>query len=379
MDDAPPATVYADGMKAALLADGLWINEEASTVRFYAVGLTDEQVRVVPVTPIGCQRPRLSLITERLYFRSSKVSWWRRTPRRLAEQLRELEVDLLHAMDGSIYPLARMLGAALEVPVICSCWSTAELARIALAGHDVSTVFVLPTPALAQRGRELLGEKTTIELVRPGVLGGSEEVAEPLADPESALCCLVIGDGKVDVDYLSLLRGVTMVRSRLPQLQLLLYAMGGDHHRLWQAASKLDLLGHVNLVDSAPQTRQLLVQADVLMVPQPLGAVRTVVLEAMAAKRPVIAAVDPMLDYLLEGKTARLIAEATADRWAEHFDQLVSMPRAFRSLGQSAAAYVKEHHQASRCVEQLLKIYRQATGEPLQFATPPDESDESES
>ncbi len=365
-------------MKAALLADGAWINEEANTFRYLAVGLTDEQVHVVPVTPVGVERPRLSLITERVFYRSPKVNWWRRAPRRLAEQLRERQVDLVHAMDGSIYPLARVLGSQLGVPVVCSCWSSAELIRIGSQGHDVSTVFILPTPALARRARELLGERTTIEQVHPGVLGVSDEPAEPLTDPAEALCCLVIGDGKVDVDYLALLRGVTMVRSRMPQLQLLLYAMGGDHHRLWQAASRLDLLGHVSLVDSAPQTRQLLVQADALMVPQPLGAVRTVVLEAMATKRPVIAATDPALDYLLEGKTARLLAEPTADRWADYLAQLVEMPRAFRSLGQSAAEYVTGHHQASACVGRILDIYRQGTGEPLPFENP-DESASGES
>ncbi len=360
-----------------MLADGDWINEEANIVRFSAVGLSDEQVQVVPVTPVGCERPQLSLITERVHFASPRVNWWRRTPRRLANQMRKMDIDLVHAMHGGIYPLALYVASALGLPVVCSCWSSAELLKIAAQGHDVSTVFVLPTPPLMQRARQLLGDRTTLELVRPGVLGTSEEIAEPLVDPEVSLCCLVVGDGRADVDYTALLRGVSLVRTRMPQLQLLLYTLERDHHRVWQAALKLNLLNHVNLVDSSPQTRELLVQSDVVLVPQPLGAVRTVVLEAMAARRPVLASADPMLDYLLEGKTARLIAEATADRWADHFGQLVSMPRAFRSLGQSAEAYVKQHHQASHCVEQLIEIYRQASGEPLPFdATPGNASEE---
>lgn len=354
-------------MKVALLSGNAWITEEANMVRYLAVGLIDEQVRLVPVTPFGCARPTLSSITERVHYGSARVTWWRRTPGRVAHTLRGAEVELLHALDPSVYPLAAYLSRQIGIPLICSCWSASDVVSIARARPDAATVFLLPSEPLALRARQLLGERTTIELVRPGVMSPGSQATEALAEPAEALCCLMVSDGRVDVDCMALLRGVTMVRSRLPHIQIMLYAMGGQYQRLWQAAGKLDLLGHISLVDAEPETRELLVQADAVLVPQPLGAVRTIVLEAMAAQRPVIAAADGMVDHLLEGRTARLIAEPTADRWADYLQQLASMPRAFRSLGQAAAAHVKQQYAVSASVERHVKVYRQVTGEPLAF------------
>lgn len=357
-------------MKAALFANPLWLNRESTTLRRLVVGLVGEQVRVwqvVPTEAAGVVESGGLTAQVVTYTDSSWRAVRNHRLRRLAATLRPLDLDVLHAMDGSMHEPVKALGASLNVPVVCSCWSRAAVER-ARHGGDGPVVITAPTPALVELLRSRLGGSAAAMLLRPGVYGADEDVAAPLQKPRESLSCLVIGDGRADAHYQSLMDGMAQVRDRLTQALYFLYAARGDPHRLWQAANRLDLLNQVTMVPHQSGTRQLLVQADVVIVPQPLGVVRSLVLEAMAAARPVIACRDAMLDYLIDQRTAVLLDQPAPADWARVLLHLVAEPAAYQDLGRSARQYVREHHSASAFIEQVLAAYRKVAPQPLPFS-----------
>jgi hypothetical protein len=356
-------------MKVALMASPAWVSREASNMRRLIVGLTNEQVRVVPVVGQADGERYLSLVTDHVAYEPAIWSWMDRFyAGRLAEQLRGQEVDLVHVLDGKAAPLGSAVSHKLGVPVVCSCWSTGDLTRHKAGRSHEPAAYLVPTEPLASLARQQLGPAPQIELVRPGVFVPSDIDTSSLAEPGSSLCCLVILEGAADEHFSVLLEAVASLRQTMPQLMLFLYAPNTNPRRFWQAARRLDLLDQVNLVGSEPGTRQLLVQVDLVLRPQPTGRVYGIGLEAMGAGCPVIGVADPIIDYLIDGQTARILDQPTADRWARELARAVDQPESLRRIGQAARAHIQQNHTVSQYVSGILHVYRSVSGAPLPFS-----------
>ena len=365
---------YNGGMKVALITDPMWLMREMTTLRRLAVGLVGESVRVVRVVPRWWAElgDNLSMTGDVVLYPGSGWGWLRDWQvRQLAEPLRKLEVDVLHVLDASLQRVGLSIGAELGVPVVCSVWSRtgAESLR-PQQPEGPAAAYIAATETLAERCREKLGEAARLRTVAPGVYssGGGKGAPPPLSGVERTLSCVVVGDGRADAYYQALLEGMAKVRPHLPQAMYFFYTVSTDQHRLWQTAERLGLLDQVSLVPFEPGSRDLMVQADVMIQPQLSGYVRTLVLEAMAEGRPIISAADPILDFLTDGRTARLMHEPTAEDWAELLGQLARDPQRYVRLGQAAREYVREHHSATAFLEGVLETYRQVvTPEPIPF------------
>ncbi|MBI1368880.1 MAG: glycosyltransferase [Planctomycetes bacterium] len=350
-------------MKVALVADPLWLMQELTTLRRLVVGLVDEQVGVVRVLPEWYSEPEemQSMAGDRLWYGGSRWRFWRDLQlTRVALTMKDIDLDLIHVMDGSLQTVGRRMAATLEVPLVVSVWSKAEAQMLKPHADGPPTAYLAATPALVEACRTSLGQSASIDLVPVGIYMSDIERG-PLSDPTHALSCLVVGDGRADGHYQSLLEGMAKVRDQFEQAMYFFYTVASDQHLLWKAAEKLGLLEQVSIVPFEPGSRALLVQADAVIQPQPLGSVRSLVLEAMAAGRPVISIDDPYLDYLHKGECARLLTKPTADDWAACLLELVREPGRMIDMGRAAREYVQTHHPASKFVTGTLQRYRQMT------------------
>jgi hypothetical protein len=358
-------------MKVALISDPLWLMQELTTLRRMVVGLVDEMVRVVRVVPQWVeQREDVQTMTcQQIVYGGARWRWLRDVQlRRAAAQLREMEVDVLHVMDGSLQAAGTRLGAIIEAPVVCSVWSSAEAAALRTHPQGLPAAYMAATPSLLEAVQRRVGPHAQTVLAPPGVYSSDASQHKPLEDPKGTLSCVVVGDGRADVHYLALLQGMAKASRKLPQLMYFFYTVSTDQHQLWQAAEKLDLLEQMTVVPFDPGSRELLMQADVVIQPQPLGSVRSLVLEAMAAGRPILSVADPVLDYLLNGKTAKVLAHPGPDDWATALVNLVEQPHKYIELGAGGRNYVRQHHSASAYVNSALKLYRTvATPENIPF------------
>ncbi len=356
-------------MKVALLADRMWLNHEASTFRHLVVGLVDEGVWSVPVLPETQADGAVSLMGEPITYRPSVYPLLRDVRLRgLAKPLREAGIDVLHVLDGSLIRAAKLLGSAVGVPTLLHCWSVGEVeaALRSLQTNSAGLTLVLPTAGLLHRVQRSGLSHVPAMHVPSGVVR-LEEGPEPLAEPGASVCCVVMTDGRASPALGAMLEGAVAVKNEMPQLQLFLYSIDESTHRLWQAAAKLNALDMVNLVGPEGGARALLVQADAVVCPDALGTARTLLLSAMSAGRPVIAAGDPVIEYLVDGRTAKLVERPTPGQWAEVFRSMAQQPGAMRALGRSAAEYVHEHHGAASFVAHTIEVYREVSGEPIRF------------
>ncbi len=351
-------------MKVALIADESWLRHEARLLRHLTVGLADESVRFVAVVPEGARLGEQVLTDERITYRPGPAAWvsrWRL--RRLGGDLADQQIDLLHALDGSLAAPAMSLAKSLGVPLACNSWS---LGQAVAAGRvcDASSALLVPTTPMYRAAADKVAGPV-MRVLRPGVM--RSDAPPPLNEPEQMLCCLLILDGRVDAATINALHGLAAAAKELEQLQVFVYATEHPPHRLWQLASKLGLAGQANLVGADAGSQRLAIRADLVLVPQAVGMMRSFLPQAMAGARPVIAAPSEMADFLIDGQTARLIPDATAGDWTRLVRQAAADPVPWRQLGEGGQAYIRDHFSPAAFVADTLEVYRQLVGEPLKF------------
>jgi hypothetical protein len=357
-------------MHVALIANTAWLDEELATLHHIVVGLIDESTRVVQVLPRGRAEGETVSFGSRLSWREGRQRWLnRRALRGLAGPLRERGVGLIHALDGRLWLGALDLAAQLNVPALLSANSGMDVGLATRLADRVAkhpSAITCATAPLTELMRQAVGGAAPIQHVSPGVhLGKVSDRRD-----EETPCIVVSGDGGSDEHTAALLQGAKLAIAEHPSLQLFFDGQRQDPHKLWRAISRKGLLANATLIPRRLGHREVLLRAGALLHPQPLGRARTLTLRAMAHAVPVIACADPLLDYLIDGTTARVIHDPTPDNWAKTIVGFASKPGPWRELGRSAKRWVGDHRLASTQLETLLRVYRELAGEPIAFPGP---------
>lgn len=354
-------------MHVALLANTAWLDEELATLHHIVVGLIDESTRVVQVLPKGRAEGEVVAFGTRLSWGETKQRWRnRRALSRLAGPLRDEGVGLIHALDGRLWKSALELSAQLGLPTVLSANSGMDVAVAArCAGRFVQgqTAIVCATQPLTEMISRAVRGAAPVSHLPPGV-----HMGEPIVRAKDEVPCAVVsGDGGCDEHVLALLQGAKQAIEQRPDLQLFFDGQRQDPRRLWRAISRHGLLANATLIPRRLGHREVLLRAGALLHPQPQGRARSLTLRAFSHAVPVIACADPLLDYLIDGQTAQVINEPTADAWGKALADFASRPDALKPLGLRARQWIGENRLASTQMEQLLKTYRQLTGEPIAF------------
>lgn len=356
-------------MQAALFANTAWLDEELSTFRQLAVGLLDEQVQIVAVVPHHLPEQEPGAFVKRVTWTEAR---WpiinRRRLVRLADRLGEMNIQLLHALDGRVWTAVLRLSEVMDLPAVlsASAWFDVELGeRLGAKIRDRRAIVTAATRPLADALCEKLPPEVEVELVRPGVHRGATDENERLKT--EAMCAIISGNGRLDGRYESLLRGLVDVIRQRPDTQLFFDGQGADQHAIWRCARKLGLLANVSLVPRRLGHREMLLRSDALVHPQPLGRARGLTLRAMAHGVPVIAHEDPWLDYLDDGHTAWVVRDPDPATWTARFRRLMEDPESARDLAHAEREWVVANRPTSTQIERTLDIYRRLTGEGIKF------------
>lgn len=354
-------------MHIALIANTAWLDEELATLHHLVVGLLDESVRVVQALPTGRAEGEVVSFGTRLSWRERKGRRRnRRAITRLAEPLKEEGVELIHALDGRQWRAALDLGKQLNLPVVLSANSGMDVELAARVAHRLipgTHVVLCATEPLTQLIDQSIGSAVPVRHVPFGI-----HLGKPTPhDNDETPCVVISGDGGSD-DYIHrFLAGAKQAIDAHPDLQLFFDGQRDDPRALWRAIRKQGLLANTTLIPRRLGHREVLLHAGALVHPQPLGRARSLTLRAFAHAVPVLACADPLLDDLIEGTTARVLHEPSADTWAKQLSSFASDPAPWRDLGQAAQQWVGQHRLASTQLEHLLATYRQLTGEPIAF------------
>lgn len=363
-------------MRAVILVDASMAARERMMISRLEVGLADEGVRIVHALPERALRwHQGGVFSQMVTYKDEglplSLAW--RTQRLLAS-LDELAgpadrpADIIHVFGENCWPLAVALASQTGAALALEVWS-AGLVRAAVRmriGPDDSPATCLAPDAAIER---LLREENSASVVRLAPWGvHTPATAHELLPDGRAWSVLVIGSGREPQTMLAAIEGVAAAAAGMPDLMIFADADAVMRANLWPTIKRLGLVDRFTMIPDVEARRDPALRCDVLVCPEARGEHRTLVLDAMATGMLVIAAADPNVSWLIDGRTARIVDKKAADRWQSAVSWALENRGAARELAESARAFVKENCRASSQVSAVMDVYEWLTaGETIPF------------
>ncbi|MFO0917554.1 MAG: glycosyltransferase family 4 protein, partial [Planctomycetaceae bacterium] len=143
-------------------------------------------------------------------------------------------------------------------------------------------------------------------------------------------------------------------------VEFLIAGAGPEERNLRRLAQELGVTDHITFVPNLTDFDEALEATDIFCLPSLQQGLGTIMLEAMALGRPVIATrVGGVFQVIQDGKTGLLVPPTDSRQLADRILQLLDHPEEARRLGQSARAEVAGQFHVERMIEQTVKIYRE--------------------
>jgi glycosyltransferase involved in cell wall biosynthesis len=156
------------------------------------------------------------------------------------------------------------------------------------------------------------------------------------------------------------LRAARIVSSSRPDVQFLICGAGPEETRLRRMSDELQLAGSVTFVPNLFDFAESLAAMDIFCLPAHKQGLGTIMLEAMARAKPVIATRAGGVERVVTNDVnGLLIAPSDSDDLAQRMLELLADPSRARSMGERARELVSREFRVDIMVEATAKLYRE--------------------
>jgi len=354
--------------RALLICDADFAVRERALLDRLAIGLLDAGLRIVMALPASVCDSAEDFVERVPYAPPTLARPARHAARQLWRTLadRGLDTDraplsLIHVFGSSAWSVAARLGAMVGAPVVVEAW-TADLAR--RAARDAAGLGHAGDPVVSVPGAGLI-EPCSGCAIRPTVCAwGARAPDRPPTRPPGAqpTAVLVVNPARQARARVALraLAGVARDEDAL----ILADAGAFDASAgLWRFARSIGLESRLSLIPDLESRRSPALDADALIVVLEPGEHRSVLLDAMASESVVIAAADPLCDWLRPDQTGLIVDDAGDESaWGGAFAAALSRSAPAGETARRARRWVIEHRRASRHIADTLALYERIAG-----------------
>ena len=150
------------------------------------------------------------------------------------------------------------------------------------------------------------------------------------------------------------------VLSRGREVEFVIAGAGPEESNLRRLARELGINDHVTFVPNLLDFDNALAAMDIFVLPSLQQGIGTIMLEAMALGRPVIATkVGGVYRAVRDNETGLLVPPSNSEALAERIVELLDNPAQARAIGQTARETVEREFNVERMVEQTAAVYRE--------------------
>ncbi|MFQ5929590.1 MAG: glycosyltransferase, partial [Acidobacteriota bacterium] len=143
------------------------------------------------------------------------------------------------------------------------------------------------------------------------------------------------------------------------RVKLLIVGEGYLEQKLKEKVKRLDIETSVIFTGFWSNVPEITAILDISALPSFYEGMGRVVLEAMAARKPVVATRVGGLTELVEDQvTGYLVPPGDVDVLAERLERLITRPNLRREMGEQGARRVRKEHSAVKMVEMIHEVYR---------------------
>jgi glycosyltransferase involved in cell wall biosynthesis len=282
--------------------------------------------------------------------------------------------DLVHfhaGRLGALYP-AILASRATGIPTRLLTVHNAILARSVLQRFFEARVLNTLDRIVAVCGevKDDLVAKKHVAPEKISVIANGVDAAEFDAPGETAAlrrelgvdeAALVVGAvGRLDaykgIDIL--IRAAARLRARRPALRVVLIGAGPHEGALKELAEKEGSADIVRFAGYRADARRLMHAIDIITIPSRHEAQPFTLLEAMAARKPVVAAaVGGIPGIMVDGVTGLLFPSGDIDAFTQALEKLLADKNSRTAMGNAARERVGREFSQSAMLEKLQKLY----------------------
>ena len=352
-------------------------------LRRLEVGLVDEGVSVVRALPAGSMcEPTTGLLAQVTYDDAR----WRlaslRRARMIERALIAVEpvprgrddppIDLIHAWGEGCWTLAAELAADLGAGVAFEVWSSSCLSRLSQFESRWASRFEAAEAVALWLAPDHAMESAVLRVPRAWASRRSDwgvhvpNEPRPRPTVESAKGITILSGAEAPGLLADALAGFAeAARSREDLLAFLPAECVARRPQLWAHAESLGMTGRLSLIPDIEARRDLVLQTDMLLLPDRAGEHRTLALEAMACAIPVVARHDPLIEA---SSRARILGEEQppgAHAWSNAITEILDDPAGAHDRALAARNYIRTSRLAHRQVAATLSAYGTLVQNPL--------------
>jgi glycosyltransferase involved in cell wall biosynthesis len=290
---------------------------------------------------------------------------------RVRRHLRAVRPDIVHTHLGASDLLGGLAARSLSLPAVSTVhvmeWprSLGNDVRVKLIAaarrHCMARVIAVSGPAgqwLVDHGWARRGQLVTVHNGVAGVPrpGAGREVRRSLGISEDALVVTMLSVLRAAKGHDVAIPAVAGLRDRFPRVHLLIVGDGDERRSLEALAAAA---GATTLAGHRDDVMEVLDASDVLLHPSRIDALPGALLEAMAARLPVVAtAVGGIPDIVEDGVTGVLVAAPPKpDALAAALAPLLADAALRRTLGEGGRRRFEREFSVARWVTRLREVY----------------------
>lgn len=350
-------------MRVMLLSDRDFAEREHALLSRLSVSLAGDSYEVTNAAPGRTSKDTDEAIVRQIRFADDAWSRWVTPPDlRIARSLeRDAEpdapLDVIHAFGPSACAIGAALAERLECDALLECWNQRDATRIARAAARVRSgrcVLLAPDDRIASALRA--HTRVTVSRTTWGV-PVPEHPTPAWRDRVGPLAIGVLSAGCTKAELLHALGGLRDATADGPECLVFVddAALSTDR-ALWFQVERLGFETPPSLIPDVESRRHLILRAHALVCPARSVAVRSVVLESLAAGLTVYSPLGELPGIQPEGLHEH-VAKPTREGWREVFSRTLTDDERAHARGHASREAMREHHPSHRHAESLEELY----------------------
>lgn len=291
--------------------------------------------------------------------------WGRVVRHLLLRDLRDEPPDLIHVQSRGMVSYGAWLARRLERPLVLTVHDyLAPRERLRFDrkwGRQIIAVSESVRTELLERTRL---PADLVRVIHSGVDAPDDLHVPPVLDPSHAPVVGTAGPLESLKGVPFFLGAAQKILAGRDSVQFLVAGAGPEEQNLRRLTRELRISERVTFVPNMLDFAHALQAMDIFCLPSLRQGLGTIMLDAMALARPVIAtAVGGVYSVVRDGETGLIVPPSDSGRLAERVMELLDDPVRARALGESGRQLVRAEFNVERMVHQTADLYRDILGE----------------
>lgn len=275
-------------------------------------------------------------------------------------ELAESPPDLIHIYQRRMLPYGTWLARKLRRPYLITFHDFLR------PGETLSIDHVLCRRYLAVSGPirdELFADpcypQELVEVIHSGVESQFVQEPQEILVPGRSPVIGTAGPLEFDKGHDVFIRSIPLILQGSPQAQFVIAGTGPEEVRLRQLVIELGIAEYVTFVSGMADLTVAIEAMDLFVLPSLRQGLGTIMLEAMARCRPVIASQSGgVYQIVRDGETGLLVPPSDSPALARRVLELLSHPERARALGQKARQHVQQEFRVEQMIDKTISCYR---------------------